>query len=199
MRSPAPIGGVMRELPDREPDLTVTVYGEAKTKGSVTAFIPRRGDGSLVTRPNGDPMVVKHDDTGKKGKQWLSQVAQAVALEMQTAAFETVPAKVPVVLEMVFVRPRAQGHYGTGKNAEVLKQSAPALPSSKPDIDKLARAVLDALKGVAWHDDGQVTGAPAWKEFGTPARVELRLWRLPATVSDLDDAPATPQNALFVA
>lgn len=189
----------MRQLPSREPDLVVTVYGEAKTKGSVAAHLVKKKDGSFVKRPDGSPMVIKHDDTGAKGKQWLSQVAQAVALEMQTAGFETVPPKVPVVLEMVFFRPRAQSHYGTGRNSEVLKTSAPALPSSKPDVDKLERAILDALKGVAWHDDGQVTGAPAWKDFGTPARVELRLWRLPATVADLDEAPARSQNALFVA
>jgi Holliday junction resolvase RusA-like endonuclease len=183
-------------LPDREPDLVVTVYGDPKTKGSVTAFIPRRGDGSMVTRPNGDPMVVKTDDTGARGKQWLTTVAEKVALEMQASGMPAVAPKVPIVLEMVFYRPRAASHYGTGRNADLLKASAPAYPATKPDVDKLTRAILDALKGVAWHDDGQVIGAPAWKEFGTPARVELRMWRLEASVGPIEPT-SNAQNALF--
>lgn len=185
----------MPGLPDREPDLEVTVYGDPKTKGSVTSFIPKRKDGSLVTKPNGEPMVVKTDDTGADGKAWLGSVAQAVAIEMRRVGFETVPAGIPVVLEMTFYRPRNKGHYGTGRNAGVLKDSAPTHPPVKPDVDKLTRAILDALKNVAWHDDGQVVGAPAWKEYGTPARVELRLWRLPATLGDL--GRSEPEYALF--
>lgn len=175
----------MNRVPDREPDLAVTVFGVAKGKGSVTAFIPKRGDGSMVTRGDGSPMVVKTDDSGKAGREWRESIAGAVAAEMNRTGFRTVPPRVPVVIEMVFFRVRAASHFGTGRNSLVLKGSAPALPSVKPDVDKLARGVLDALKGVAWHDDGQVTGAPAWKDFGTPARLELRLWQLPATVADL--------------
>lgn len=190
----------MTRIPDRDPDLKVTVYGDPRPKGSVNAHAVTRGDGSPVLRPDGRPMIVKHDDTGAKGKQWLTQVAQAVALEMLDAGMEIVPPRVPVDLEMVFYRPRAASHYRSGRNADVLKPSAPVFPATRPDVDKLCRSILDALTGVAWHDDGQVTGAPAWKEFGTPARVELRLWRLPATVADLEQPlceAAGPQNALF--
>jgi Holliday junction resolvase RusA-like endonuclease len=37
-----------------------------------------------------------------------------------------------------------------------------------PDLDKLVRAVLDALTAVAYRDDGQVTRITATKEYGTP-------------------------------
>jgi Holliday junction resolvase RusA-like endonuclease len=197
---------VTGRLLDRQPDLVVRVFGEPKTKGSTRSFIPRRGDGSMVTRADGSPMVVTKDDAGDLGKAWLGAVAQAVALEMEAAGFAMVPARAPVALEMIFYRPRKAGHYGTGRNSGVLKDSAPAFPSTKPDVDKLERAILDALKNVAWHDDGQVIAAPAFKAFGTPARVELRLWRLPATVADLradgglaGSVPesSVPQSALF--
>lgn len=174
----------MTRIPDREPDLVVTVLGEPKGKGSTKSFIPKRGDGSMVTRPNGAPMVVTTDDSGKPGKAWASMVAGSVAEAMQDAGMAPVPKAVPVVLEMIFYRPRPAAHFGTGRNADVLKPSAPMAPSTKPDVDKLVRAILDALKSVAWYDDGQVTGAPAWKVFGMPARCELRLWRLPATIAD---------------
>lgn len=38
-------------------------------------------------------------------------------------------------------------------------------PTTKPDLDKLTRAVLDALTGVAWKDDAQVTGLEAVKLY----------------------------------
>jgi crossover junction endodeoxyribonuclease RusA len=46
-------------------------------------------------------------------------------------------------------------------------------PSVKPDVDKLLRAVLDSLTGVAFHDDGQVVEISGWKNYGSPERVEV--------------------------
>lgn len=40
-------------------------------------------------------------------------------------------------------------------------------PSVRPDLDKLVRAVLDALTGRAWADDGQVVQLTASKNYGT--------------------------------
>jgi len=190
----------MRALPDREPDLEVTVYGEAKTKGSTKSFVPRnKKTGAIVRRPNGSPMVVTKNDAGEAAEAWAGAVADAVGKRMAETGFETIGPKVPVAIDLVFIRPRKQGDYGTGRNAGLLKDSAPGDPSVKPDVDKLARCVLDALKGVAWHDDGQVVGMPAWKEFGTPARLELRVWRLPATVGDIpaSEPVGEPEDALF--
>ena len=39
---------------------------------------------------------------------------------------------------------------------------------TKPDIDKLARAILDALTGIVFEDDSQVTTLVCWKGFGDP-------------------------------
>lgn len=39
-------------------------------------------------------------------------------------------------------------------------------PSVKPDLDKLIRAVLDGLTGVAYADDAQVTAVQATKRYG---------------------------------
>ena len=42
-------------------------------------------------------------------------------------------------------------------------------PARRPDVDKLARAVLDALTGELLHDDGQVVGLHARKVFAHPS------------------------------
>ena len=42
------------------------------------------------------------------------------------------------------------------------------LPYVAPDLDKLIRAVLDALTGVAYVDDGQVVTIKSTKTYGDP-------------------------------
>jgi Holliday junction resolvase RusA-like endonuclease len=73
----------------------------------------------------------------------------------------------------VFVLARPRSHYGTGRNADRLRATAPAWPCSRPDATKLLRAVEDALTGVVWRDDGQVVVQTARKVYGWPERAEV--------------------------
>ncbi|WGW12711.1 RusA family crossover junction endodeoxyribonuclease [Saxibacter everestensis] len=67
-----------------------------------------------------------------------------------------------------FYLPRPKGHYGTGRNQGVLKPTAPRHPAKKPDIDKLARAILDALSAAGvYGDDAQVVRLEATKHYVT--------------------------------
>lgn len=45
----------------------------------------------------------------------------------------------------------------------------------KPDIDKLARAILDAGTGILYGDDSQVVSLSASKRYGGPERVEIQM------------------------
>lgn len=74
----------------------------------------------------------------------------------------------PCALEIVFYFPRPKAHYGSGRNAGVLKPGAPDYVTRAPDIDKLVRAVGDALKGLAVRDDAQFALVRAKKVYGTP-------------------------------
>lgn len=47
-------------------------------------------------------------------------------------------------------------------------------PYIRPDIDKLSRAVLDGLTGVAYEDDEQVVKLTAIKEYGENEGVVIR-------------------------
>jgi|HubBroStandDraft_5_1064220.scaffolds.fasta_scaffold344929_2 Holliday junction resolvase RusA-like endonuclease len=46
-------------------------------------------------------------------------------------------------------------------------------PAVKPDIDKLCRAVMDALTGVIWNDDGQVVELTARKAYFSYAHASI--------------------------
>jgi len=48
-------------------------------------------------------------------------------------------------------------------------------PFKRPDIDKLARAVLDALTGVAYEDDEQVVKLVASKEYTDNPGVTIKI------------------------
>jgi len=64
----------------------------------------------------------------------------------------------PVSITATFRYPRPQGHYGTGKNSNTLKPSAPIHHFVKPDLDKAQRAIGDSLEqGAILRGDQQIT------------------------------------------
>ena len=71
-------------------------------------------------------------------------------------------------IELEFHMPRPKGHYGTGKNAGTVKASKLNLfHTSKPDLDKLERAVGDGLTQLCYGDDSvivKMTGSKFYSE-----------------------------------
>ena len=64
---------------------------------------------------------------------------------------------------LIFRFKRPKSHY---RSNGLLKQSAPAyLIVKKNDLDKLVRSTLDALTGIAFKDDCQVTNLSATKRY----------------------------------
>jgi Holliday junction resolvase RusA-like endonuclease len=74
----------------------------------------------------------------------------------------------PLELRAVLAFRRPASHYGTGRNSGALKPTAPAYRSSRPDADKLARAICDAMSGVVYRDDAQIARLIVEKHYGTP-------------------------------
>lgn len=77
----------------------------------------------------------------------------------------------PAAVTIVFRFARPAGHFGKGRNAAVLKPSAPRRPVTmkRNDIDKLARATLDGLvDGGAMADDAQVVDLNLSKIYCAP-------------------------------
>ena len=79
----------------------------------------------------------------------------------------------PITMKLEFYFPRAKSHYGTGKNASRLKESAPIFHTSVPDIDNLVKFVCDALNGTFYEDDRQINNLLAWKDYGDYGHVNV--------------------------
>ena len=47
--------------------------------------------------------------------------------------------------------------------------------TSKPDADNLAKTVCDALNGMAWKDDAQITSMHVKKEYGQEDKTEVKI------------------------
>lgn len=130
-----------------------TVIGQPRTKGSMRGFPVKRKSGR---------MGVALTDDNPKTAQWEARVAHAAA-----QAHGGPPLDGPVMLCVTFYLPRPKGHYGSGKNASQIKPNSPQKPiGKKDDIDKLLRALMDALTDILWRDDGQVVTVIALKRYG---------------------------------
>lgn len=125
--------------------------------------------------PVAQPRVRARAVPGKGGgKARAHMYTPGSADEWKAAVRDTADLFAPAValdgalhLTLIFHIPRPKNHYGTGRNAAVLRADAPKKHTGKPDVDNLAKAVMDALLGV-WGDDCQVDRLYVAKDWCAP-------------------------------
>ena len=91
---------------------------------------------------------------------------QAVAAAARAAGLGKTGDPLNVVIDAVFRRPKSH------LTKRGVKPTAPTLP--RPDVDNLAKAVLDALQDVI-GDDSLVGRLVVEKSYGTEARTTVRI------------------------
>lgn len=117
----------------------------------IVAGIPQqRGSKQAFAHPKGGSPIMR--DMNAKSKPWMAAVAAAASEAMAGKPLLTGP----LAAEVTFWFPRPKGHYGTGRNASTLKESAPIWHDKRPDCDKLMRSMGDAMTGVVYGDDSQL-------------------------------------------
>lgn len=103
-------------------------------------------------------------------KPWRESVKYAALDAAQANGSSTLQGPLSLTIDFFFKRPAS--HYGTGRNSQVLKQTAPDCKSSAPDLSKLIRATEDALTDAgAWADDRLVVEVSARKRYCPPGRL----------------------------
>ena len=122
----------------------IRVDGDPQPKGSVTAFV------------RGNRAVTVQGGSSNKSRKAYAAWAHAVASQAG-AQYDGPLLDGPLHLTVTFwlCRPKT------------VKRARPHVP---PDTDKLARAVLDPLTGIVWHDDSQVCDLHAQKFYAHEAQ-----------------------------
>lgn len=118
---------------------------------SVSFYVPGKpepGGSKMAYIVKGHAVVA---DANAKVKPWRSEIVAACQ-----RVYDEPPLRGPLAVDFRFLVSRPKGHYGTGRNAGMVRPGAPSWPTTRPDVLKLARAAEDALTGVLWADDAQI-------------------------------------------
>jgi crossover junction endodeoxyribonuclease RusA len=125
--------------------LTFRVYGVALPKGNMKPFLKKGMKFPIVTESNRNV---------RSWQQLIAEGASHALLEAPEDARALLAFGVRVSVAFYLPRPKKYG-----------KRGVFVAHCKAPDVDKLARAVLDALSNVAYHDDAQVTELIAGKYY----------------------------------
>lgn len=125
--------------------LTVWVPGTPQPQGSKRVY-------------NGRPI----DSNAKTLRPWR-QAITAAANQALLDLPQPWPHLAPMNVGLRFGFPRLRAHYRANG---AVKATAPYFKSTRPDLDKLIRAALDALTDAGvWADDAQVAALQAGKHY----------------------------------
>lgn len=111
------------------------------------------------------PMV--KPDNEKALKAWRGKVAEEARDRLPDWLLK--PLDQPVFVSLVFVRERGDDYL---KDGVTLRKGARRYPETAPDVDKLTRAILDALTGVVFVNDSRVVTLVATKRYAEPGEAE---------------------------
>jgi crossover junction endodeoxyribonuclease RusA len=149
---------------------TITVVGRPRPQGSLRTLLPLRGSKPITIASDPKVYDYRHDIQSA----WLR------------AYKDEPPLKGPVLAHLTFVFARPASHYlpaNSKRPAPVLRAEAPTYYAKKPDLDKLVRAVGDALTGFAYTDDCQIAQGHAAKVWGQSDHTIIE-------IMDISDASA---------
>lgn len=116
--------------------------------------------------PKGRPRVTKtgHAYTPRRTHDYERHVVECY--EQALPGDEPIPAGVPVVVDIRCMMPRPK--------SMTKAQRQHAEHTKKPDVDNLAKGILDALNGRAWADDSQIAALMIIKRYGDEPGVRVR-------------------------
>lgn len=131
-------------------EIRFTVLGRALPQGSKNAF--KAGNRVVLV------------EASKGLKPWRSVVALEAKLTMDEVQDQSL-IEGAVAVEILF-------QFVPGKTVKRKEMT------TKPDVDKLSRAILDALTGVCWKDDSQVVELRVRKQYGVADLVRVAVIEL---------------------
>ena len=125
----------------------------------------------------GEPKALqRHRDNGRGGKYDPSAKDKQVFLINSMRYAPKEPFKIPLRVDIGFYLQRPKCHYETRKAVKgLLKSNSSKLHINTPDIDNLAKLVLDALEGTYWHNDKYICELNLIKQYSSNPRTEISI------------------------
>jgi len=162
-------------------EIIFTVFGKPATQGSKVARALYNKAGKPIMK-NGR-VLTSTRDSNKRLASFRQDVAVSAMAELDKVGVDSFSG--PLAMGVVIVRKRPKGHFGTGRNSQILKPSAPEWPTTRPDELKSVRAVEDAMTGVIYADDSQIAHHAIHTVYGDVAKTIVLLREL-RTEDDLE-------------
>lgn len=103
--------------------------------------------------------------TPKKTSDYETEVRTQAQAVMTREPLET-----PLAVYLYFRLPIPRSH---PKKRQEACLNGSERPIKKPDIDNLAKSVLDGLNGVVWHDDSQIVSLHLTKVYARNPGIDL--------------------------
>jgi Holliday junction resolvase RusA-like endonuclease len=142
----------------------------------------------IVLRVPGAPVGKDRPRFSRTGRVYTTaQTARAqndLRVVWQQAGAPRLPDDMAVALTVVLQVERPQSHWRKdgSLSAEGLRHPRPR--SRKPDVDNVAKLVMDALEGLAYRNDVQVCSLRVLRRWGERHETIVTLRGAPRTVSD---------------
>ncbi len=133
---------------------TLWVEGHPTTKGSLSWF----GKGQVV-------------NANERTKTWTDWVRW---IWIQSPNYRSLKIETPVKMTLIFYFKRPKTHFNSKGDIKPKYQFMihPAW-KGRLDLDKLSRAIFDAMTGHAYDDDGRIAELHAYKRWGETEGVKI--------------------------
>ncbi len=162
----------------REPRIAVHPFGEGSGQGK----IDKNPDGTInradflfdvIPVPKERPRVVKNPKTGQVfgyTPERTAAMGRSVKAVIARVLGSSQPISGPIRIDMTFVMPLPQTWPKWKKEAAL---EGLIVPTGRPDMDNLEKALLDALNETLIVDDSFVINRHAWKIYGEMPAIKM--------------------------
>lgn len=151
------------------------------------AAMPKERARARIVTPKGKKPFISHY-TPKETADFEKRVK---ALARAVWPYDT-PSERPIELQLTVYIEIPQSWPGWKVRAA---ERAELVPTGKPDLDNLEKAIADAMNGVVYKDDAQIISSDKVKMYAPPGvegftEVAVReSWRAPSSITNRDGLP----------
>lgn len=112
----------------------------------------------------GRPMLFVQKET----RAYMDRVRDYAYLALRSVRGKPIDGAVVLAIQFFLEPP---GSWSAKKRAAAL--GGLLYPTAKPDLDNVQKSTQDALKGILWHDDAQISDCTTMKRYSAKPRVVI--------------------------